>query len=201
MGREKRWKIRRLLVRIGFLLIVAIIGSMIWFYIAASNCLILWKANKKSSQPIRFFVTAGSPQKMAMRLKALEQIESHQKMTIQINLDREGLKEKLENLNYLRKKRISIEWNMIPGKGSVWEIQQALHKAEGNNELLVVPLIPERALKVYLLEGNIDDIRIVFISASFSRKILEFIKAYLSWNMVTRKLVDKSRRVYYDYEE
>lgn len=144
---------------------------------------------------VRVLITGGAIETTKNRLYSLQSMTLPPEAVLQINLDR-NKKKFAEQLPVLLKN--PVQWRYIPVYGTAWELQEAVVTTHLNQETLLIPLIPERALKLYLVEGNKSNVWVIPVNASFFRRSLEFLKSYLGW--VAPEWVQKWRHTYYHYD-
>ena len=172
-----------------------LLATAIYFYVMSSQHIQVIAELQTDQPKTRVLITAGSPQSIQKRLESLRLIQLSEQSTIQVNLDR-NQRDSYQILMGTWKHQVS--WKFIPVYGTAWEIQEALVHAQQNQETLIIPLIPEQALKIASIQGNHGQIYIIPMSASLARRGIEFMKSYLGW--FAPDFVKKHREIYYDYD-
>ena len=189
--------VRFVVIAVATLGVVIMLGSMGYFYLIASKQIIYFEPAAATHQKFHFLITAGSRERIRERLEIVAPIASrYQASATQLNL-----KEcrHIGDLLSAIPKKLKIECNSIHGEfGTTWEIQSALVMVTKQEEILVVPLIPEQALKIMLISGDKKRIRIILLPASFFRRLTEFGKSWLGW--ILPDFVHQYRKRYYDYD-
>ncbi|MBF0236249.1 MAG: hypothetical protein HQM12_00970 [SAR324 cluster bacterium] len=179
-------------------IILALPGSMLMFYLRASPSVHYFshEETRLNGEKKRVLITAGSGEYFDLRFSVLQQLTPDRNMTVQMNMDRNL---PVDSIYVTEKWKPLIQKHFIPNRGTAWELQEALLISRDQQEWLLVPMIPERALKLYFLQGDKEHIRVMPIKASFPRKTLEFVKSWLGW--VFPDFVNEYRRTYYNYED
>lgn len=195
----KKW------IKRGFTLgIVALMGSIPYFYITANQQITYYEGTPPNQQKIRYLIMAGTKSRIQERYDAvIAQLPPDQLATLQFNLrycpeTQSSPQDLPPQLQHLSKPPKNLQVECFPVRndfGTAWEIQSAIVTATRNSETIITPLIPEQALKISFASGQKQRVQIIPLEAATSRRLTEFGKSYLGW--VAPEIVSGYRSEYY----